>query len=108
MLRSLVSKENFDPECLHFEFSALRVPGEEEVAYRYFGSRMAELYEEIENPSPDGLFEKWLERRSGARYVMLATLIGVLFAVLLGILSLVASIFQAYISYQAWKHPLAA
>lgn len=69
---------------------------------------MAELYEEIENPSPDGLFEKWLERRSGARYVMLATLIGVLFAVLLGILSLVASIFQAYISYQAWKHPLAA
>jgi len=67
---------------------------------------MAELYEEVENPSPDGLFEKWLERKSGARYVMLATLIGVLFAVLLGFLSLAVSVYQSYISYQAWIHPV--
>lgn len=65
---------------------------------------MAELWQEIEDPSPDGPFEQWLERRSGGRYMMLATLIGVLFAVLLGLLSLILSAGQTYISYQAWQH----
>lgn len=78
---------------------------EDDIEFKYFGSRMSELLEEIENPAPDGLLEKWLERKSGARYLMLATLIGVLFAVLLGILALAVAIIQTYISYQAWKHP---
>jgi hypothetical protein len=67
---------------------------------------LADLYEELENPRPHSGFEKWLERNSGARYVMLATLIGVLIAVLLGIAALAVSIYQAYIGYQAWKHPV--
>ena len=75
--------------------------------YIHFGGRLADLYEEMEHPSPVGPFQKWLERKSGSRYVMLATLIGVIFAVLLGILSLAVSTSQTYITYQAWKHPVA-
>jgi hypothetical protein len=44
--------------------------------------------------------EKWFERKSGARYVMMATLIGALFAVLLGMASLGVSSYQAWIVYQ--------
>lgn len=106
ILRSLVSRSNFDPDCLRFESNSIRNPDEEDIAYHYFGSRLADLYEELQNPAPYGLIEKWLERKSGARYVMLATLTGVFIAVLLGFLGLAVSIYQAYIGYQAWKHPV--
>jgi hypothetical protein len=65
-----------------------------------------DLYDEIENPKPRGLLDIWLEQRSKARHVMLATLIGVMIAILLGLLGLTVGIFQAWVSYQAWKHPV--
>lgn len=106
MLRSLVSRKGFDPECLRFESSSIRDDCKDEITYHYLGTRLADLYEELENPTPQGLLEEWLHRRSGARYVMLATMIGVLFALLLGSLALAVSVFQAYVGYQAWKHPV--
>lgn len=65
-----------------------------------------DLYDEVGNPSPRGFMEKWFERKSGARYVMMATFIGVVIAVILGILSLAVGIFQSWVAYQAWKHPV--
>ena len=106
MLKSLVSRMSFDPDCLRFESTSIRNDNEEEVAYLYFGSRLAELYEELENPSPRGKMEKWLQRRSSARHAMFATLIGVLIAIFLGIAALAVSIYQAYVGYQAWQHPV--
>ena len=64
-----------------------------------------DLAQELEHPTPRTPWQKWLERKSGARYIMLVTLAGVGVAVLLGFLSLVASIFQAWVAWQAWKNP---
>ena len=106
ILRSLVFKSKFDADCLRFESEAIRSHDEKDVAYHYFGERLALLLDEVQNPRPHGSFEHWLERRSGGRYVMLATLIGVVFAVLLGIAALGLSGYQTWIAYQAWKHPV--
>jgi len=65
-----------------------------------------ELHEEMENPRPRGLIEKWVERRSGARYVMLATLVGVVIAILLGFAGLAVTSYQTWIAYQQWQHPV--
>jgi len=65
-----------------------------------------DLYDEIENPKPRGLLDTWLEQRSKARHVMLATLVGVMIAILLGLLGLIVGIFQAWVSYKAWKYPV--
>jgi hypothetical protein len=91
ILRSLINKKNLDPEP---------------SAYEYWGERLLDLYDELESPTPRGFLEEWMERKSGARYVMMATLAGVLIAILLGILSLAVSIFQAWVSWQQWKHPI--
>lgn len=66
-----------------------------------------DLYDELENPIPRGFFETWgLERKSGARYMMMmTTLLGVVLAIVLGFLGLLLSIFQAWIGWQQWKHP---
>ncbi|KAG6368782.1 hypothetical protein INS49_002996 [Diaporthe citri] len=106
MLRSLVSKENLDLDCLRFETLITRSDDENDIKYQYWGSRLMDLYDEIENPKPRGLLEQWMERKSGARYVMMATLAGVLIAVILGLLGLAVSIFQAWVDYQQWKHPV--
>jgi hypothetical protein len=60
-----------------------------------------DLYNEIENPRPRSFLETWLERRSKARHVMLATLVGVIIAIFLGLYGLIVGMFQAWVSYQA-------
>jgi hypothetical protein len=95
-----------DPDCLKFEPSAYQLQGENTTGYRYLESRLVNLYEELDNPTPRGYLEKWLERKSGARYVMMATLGGVAIAILLGALALAVSIFQAWVGWQQWQHPV--
>ncbi|KAK1756989.1 hypothetical protein QBC47DRAFT_378211 [Echria macrotheca] len=106
MLRSLVSKQALDPDCLRFGSTSYRREGENDIKYQYWGSRIMDLYDEIENPRPRGYLETWLERRSKARHVMLATLVGVMIAIFLGMCGLVVGVFQAWVSYQAWQHPV--
>lgn len=106
LLRSYNSTLAFDPDCLRFESASIRNQDEKDISYLYFGARLADLYEELENPKPRGLVERWLERKSGARYVMMATLIGVVIAVVLGMAGLAVGGYQAWVGYQAWQHPV--
>jgi hypothetical protein len=107
LLLSLTSTStcNFDKDILRYDSSSIRSTAEDDVPYHHFGTRLGDLYEEMMNPTPRG-FEKWLERNSGARSVMMATLAGVFLAILLGILSLGLGAFQAWVGYQAWQHPI--
>ena len=91
---------------LNFESVDIRNVDEREITYLHFGSRLADLADELENPKPQSWMEKWFERKSGARYLMMATLIGAAIAVLLGIASLALGGYQAWIGYQQWKHPV--
>ena len=106
LLRSLAKSCSFDPDILNFEFRSVRNPGEENISYAFLASRLSELYNEMQNPQPRGWVGKFVERRSGARYMMIATLVGVVFAVFLGMLSLGVSSYQTWIAYQAWQHPV--
>ncbi|KAM7220164.1 hypothetical protein V8F06_004492 [Rhypophila decipiens] len=87
-------------------FSSIRNPGEETITYIYFADRLSDIYNEVQNPRPRTWLERQVERKSGARYMMMATLIGVIFAVLLGMASLAVSTYQTWIAYQAWQHPV--
>jgi hypothetical protein len=106
MLFSLTCKSSFDPDCLRFESASIRNADEKDVSYHYYGARLADLYEELNNPRPRGWVQKWLERKSGARYIMMASLIGVAIAIFLGMASLALGAYQAWLSYQQWQHPI--
>lgn len=64
-----------------------------------------DLYDELQNPKPRKGIRKWMEDRSGDRHLMMATLIGIVIAISIGLLSLGVACFQAWISWQQWKHP---
>ncbi|RSM06547.1 hypothetical protein CEP52_005670 [Fusarium oligoseptatum] len=63
ILRDLVSKQSFDPDCLHYDAAVYRGEGEGDLSYSYFGSRLVDLFEELEDPSPRGILETWFQRR---------------------------------------------
>ncbi|KAF7922397.1 uncharacterized protein EAE97_011139 [Botrytis byssoidea] len=109
LLLSLTSTStcNFDPDILRYESASIRNAEEQDIQYQYFGARLVDLHQELMNPTPRG-FEKWFERKSSPRFVMMATIAGVLFAIFLGLLSLALGSFQAYVGYMAWKHPVQA
>jgi len=106
LLRSLVQSRSLDPDIVNFENASVRGEGEEYVAYAFLADRLSELYDEVKNPRPRGWVAKQMERRSGARYMMIATLVGVTFAVVLGIMALAVGCAQTWIAYQAWQHPV--
>jgi hypothetical protein len=108
LLQSLTSTRgaSFDPDCLRFDSSSIRRAEEKFVPYYHLGERLMELYAEGDDPQPRGRVWRWLERRSRPRFVMLATLAGVIIAVLLGLFGLTVQIYQTWITYQAWKHPV--
>jgi hypothetical protein len=106
LLSSLVSNASFDPDTLRFESAPIRNTDEKYLRYYYLGTRLADLHSALENPQPRGWIQKWIERKSGARYMMRATLGGVLIAILLGMASLAVSGYQAWVAYQQWNHPI--
>ncbi|KAH9897175.1 hypothetical protein F4778DRAFT_246748 [Xylariomycetidae sp. FL2044] len=110
LLRRLVADGYYkmDPELERFEFGSIRTPAEENISYVFLADRLEELYQEMQSPRPRSWLDKQLQRRSGARYVMLATLAGVALALLLGIVALAVSVLQTWIAYQAWKRPVLA
>lgn len=64
-----------------------------------------DLHAERIDPKARGIFQ-WFQARSKERHFMIATIAGVVFAVVLGLLTLAVGIFQAWISYQQWKYPV--
>jgi hypothetical protein len=80
-----------------------RRENEREICYRYWDTRLLDLYDELNNPRPSRI-SRWVEMRAKERHFMIAAIAGVIFAVL----SLAVGIFQAWVAYQQWKYPVAS
>lgn len=107
MLQELIPKEGLDPECDDYDL-VNREPfsGDSDgIEYSYFVNNLVDLYEEVENPTPRGRLNRWLQRKSGDRYVMMATIASVLIALVLGFASVALAGYQSWLAYQAWKYP---
>ncbi|KAF3934709.1 hypothetical protein ABW20_dc0105818 [Dactylellina cionopaga] len=105
MLESLVKDRGFDKDCLRFESSAIRESHEINIRYLYFGARLADINDELKNPSPRGYISRWA-RRKGAGHANIATIVGVGLALLFGLATLGLGVFQAWVGYQQWQHPI--
>lgn len=62
-LRTLIARRRFDPDLVRV--AEVEAP----PAYEYWGARLLELHEELENLTPRGRLWTWAQRKSGARYV---------------------------------------
>lgn len=107
ILDNLINPENLDldKDIKEWTFTDIRLDEEETLSYSYFSAQLRELYEEVQNPPPKGYFESLIEGKSGPRYVMMATLAGILFTLILAVIAIGISSYQTWLAYQSWKHP---
>jgi len=103
---ALISKYKLDSDLLVYDMARYRRVDDPRVDYVYFGIRLKDIYLELQRPTPLRPWENWFQKHSEQRYMMMATMIGVFIAVIIGILGLGMSGFQAYVAYQQWKHPV--
>lgn len=104
----LTKKHGFQKEFLRYKISWFKRDDDPEVDFSYFGDRLLELHNELEDPSPRNWFERLFEggSKSAERKMLMATTIGVFIAVTIGLFGLVIAGFQAWVGYQQWKHPV--
>ena len=104
----LVKKNGFQKDFLRYKISWFKRADDPEVDYSYFGDRLLDLHNELEDPSPRNWFERLFEGggKSAERKMLMATTIGVFIAVTIGLFGLVIAGFQAWVGYQQWKHPV--
>ena len=101
LLQWYVTRQGLDGDLLRFEAASFRHDDDANSNYEYFGSPLADLYDELQNPTPVTALERWFEKKSGSqRNMLMATMIGVFIAVIIGILSLGVAGFQAWVGYQ--------
>jgi hypothetical protein len=104
LLASLV-KNGWDSGLLPEKSTSYRNANDPEISYTYFGDRLEELHKELQSPTPHGWLQRRLRRKSET-YMLMATMYGVLIAVTIGFLSLVTAVFQAWVAWQQWQHPI--
>lgn len=104
----MTKKYGFQEDFLHYRIGWFKRADDPEVDYSYFGARLLELHNELEDPSPRNWFERLFEggSKSAERKMLMATTIGVFIAVATGLFGLVIAGFQAWVGYQQWKHPV--
>ncbi|KAH7087667.1 hypothetical protein FB567DRAFT_579712 [Paraphoma chrysanthemicola] len=105
LLKSLVLRHGWDKGLLSDLSTPYRSKDDPEPSYAYFSDRLRELHEEVSSPTPHGWLERRLQRKNET-YMLKATMYGVFIAVTLGFLGLGVAIFQAWVGYQQWKHPV--
>ena len=107
LLKRYVLKLGFDEDLLRYEAARFRREDDPQMRYEYFGTRLADIYDELRNPAPRTALDRWFERKSGSqRNMLIATMIGVFIAVITGVLGLGVAGFQSWVTYQQWKHPV--
>lgn len=95
LLKHLVKKKNFDPDCIECDTVEYRRDDEKDIQYHYWGDRLLELFEETENQTPQGRWWQWLGFRSRGVYVMVVTLVGIAITTLLSTGALSSGIVDA-------------
>lgn len=97
-LKKLVDRNVLDKDLQYYVFAQYQREDDETTEYIYLKPRLTKLFQELENHTPHTRFEEWFERKSGPRYMIIATMIGVFLTVILGIPSLGVSAFQTWVS----------
>ncbi|KAH3907137.1 hypothetical protein HBI56_115590 [Parastagonospora nodorum] len=105
LLRRLVRKHGWDKGLELDTTTPERKYKDPDISFKYFGQRLEELYDEMQTPTPHTWLHRRLKKREDA-YVLMVAMYGVIVAVVCGFLTLVTAIFQSWVAWQQWKHPV--
>ncbi|KAI0126786.1 hypothetical protein BJ170DRAFT_630005 [Xylariales sp. AK1849] len=108
ILQYLIKRKGFDETCSVHEGYKMFEDSTEDFPYIYWGERLAVLHDLVLNRPPRSGFQRWIKWQTSESNSFLIAMLALIISIVVGILSLGLSAFQAWISWQAWKDSLQA
>ncbi|KAK4448738.1 hypothetical protein QBC34DRAFT_406654 [Podospora aff. communis PSN243] len=105
ILKRLVRKEGFDESCCVHEGYKIFRDTAEDISYVYWGERLSVLHDLVLNKPPLGRFQRSMRWWTSETNSFLVAMLALAISIIVGILSLGLSAFQAWVAWQAWKYP---
>ncbi|KAJ4291767.1 hypothetical protein N0V90_009662 [Kalmusia sp. IMI 367209] len=85
-LDKFVRKHRYDPDSRNFERSLRELP--DDFEYKFWGGRLVELLDVVNNPPPTNRIVAWFERHSSERNALTVAILGLFLTVLFGFLGM--------------------
>ncbi|CAG9938596.1 unnamed protein product [Clonostachys rosea f. rosea IK726] len=101
-LDTMIQKHGFDPESRWIEFVRATPM---DMKFDYWGSRLSVLQGFVKKPPPPNALVAWFERHTSERNALTVAIIGLLLAVIFGVLSFIVGLLQLILAYIAYKYP---
>jgi hypothetical protein len=70
--------------------------------FPHWAERLEYLWREVENPRPIGRLDHWTDKRKDSRWSTWWIVLGLVFAILFGLIASVLGALQVWISYCSW------
>ncbi|KXJ95173.1 hypothetical protein Micbo1qcDRAFT_171578 [Microdochium bolleyi] len=98
LLKKLIKEQGFDPDTRWVEF-VRELP--HDFTFTIWGDRIRQLHTLVKEKPPGNPVEAWFERHASDRNILIAAVIGLLFAGVFGLLSFLVGVAQLVLSWSA-------
>ncbi|KAH6867873.1 hypothetical protein B0T10DRAFT_553878 [Thelonectria olida] len=105
ILERLISRDGFDEDCAQPEGYKI-FDDSDGLEYVFWGERLATLHEFVLNRPPRNKFERWIKWQTSDSNAFAIALAALIISILVGVLTLGLSGFQAWVAWKAWKEPV--
>ncbi|KAJ1331848.1 hypothetical protein MN608_05311 [Microdochium nivale] len=103
LLKKLIKDQAFDPDTLWVEYIR-EIP--HNFTFTIWGNRIRQLHDIVKKRPPRNALSAWFERHASDRNILIAAVIGLLFAGVFGLLSFLVGVAQFVLSWYAWRYPV--
>ncbi|KAK1752653.1 hypothetical protein QBC47DRAFT_404976 [Echria macrotheca] len=103
-LDELIEKRGFDPECAEYEGYELFQDLPSDFRFVYWGERIAHLHQLMSRSPPRNKLERWFRRKSTEGNALFVALLALVISILVGLVSIVLSCVQIWITWYTWKY----
>ena len=105
ILERLITKDGFDEHCSQADgYNILN--DADKLEYRYWGERLAALYNFTRERPPRNKLERWMKWQSSESNAFIVAVAALVISILVGILGLGLASVQTWVAWEAWKNPV--
>ncbi|KAJ4396544.1 hypothetical protein N0V93_000764 [Gnomoniopsis smithogilvyi] len=105
ILYDVIRKSGLDSTCCIHDGYHLFDNSDDDFTYVYWGERLLELHSFLKNPPPRSRFERWIRWQTSDSNSFLVAISALIITIFVSVLTLGLTGFQAWVSWEAWKHP---
>lgn len=105
ILERLIDRDGFDEHCSQADGYKI-LDDADKLEYRYWGERLAALYNFTRERPPRNKLERWMKWQSAESNAFVVAVAALVISIVVGILGLGLASVQTWVAWEAWKTPV--